>query len=87
MDNHTAAEIIAGSFHRTYEELAPEHGYRTREASAVPWSQVPEPNRKLMVATVERLLDAGVIRPAAPDPDAEAVVGRPLPTPRGWGLG
>lgn len=57
------AERIARAFHRAYEELAPEHGYETREASAKPWEQVPENNRALMVATVQPLLDMGVIRP------------------------
>lgn len=56
-------ERIACQFHDAYEQLAPEHGYRTREESAVPWSEVPETNRTLMVATVALLLDLGVIRP------------------------
>lgn len=29
---------------------APEHSYKTREASAVPWDQVPLNNRRLMIA-------------------------------------
>lgn len=55
------AEAIAQAFHETYERLAPEHGYETRKASAVPWEQVPEQNRNLMVAVVAELLDTGVI--------------------------
>src|SRR6476620_5707632 len=43
-----AAEILAEKFHETYERLAPDFGYRTREASAKPWTEVPEQNRKLM---------------------------------------
>ncbi len=58
-----AAEMIAGVFHATYETLAPEHGYETREASAVDWNKVPEQNRGLMIATVQHLLDTGVILP------------------------
>lgn len=46
------AESVARLFHETYERLAPKHGYRTREASAVPWEQVPAANRALMVETV-----------------------------------
>jgi hypothetical protein len=56
------AERVARAFHETYERLAPEHGYRTRKASAVPWLEVPESNRALMVATVQALMDEGVIR-------------------------
>jgi len=60
----STAERIAKAFHEAYETLAPEHGYRTREASAKPWSEVPADNKDLMVATVQRLLDLGTIRPA-----------------------
>ena len=45
-------EAIARAFHEAYERLAPQFGYRTREASAVPWEDVPQANRDLMVATV-----------------------------------
>lgn len=59
------AERIAEAFHNAYERLAPAHGYQTREASAKPWREVPESNRKLMVATVQQLLDQKVIQPGA----------------------
>jgi hypothetical protein len=55
------AEQIAQAFHETYERLAPDFGYKTREASARPWAEVPEQNKSLMVAVVQSLLDAGVI--------------------------
>jgi len=58
-------EAVARAFHATYEHLAPEYGYRTREASAVPWDAVPSPNRNLMVAVVKALIEQGVIRPGA----------------------
>lgn len=58
----SSAEKVAAEFHRVYELLAPEFGYETREASAVPWDQVPEANRKLMCAVVQRLLDEDVIQ-------------------------
>lgn len=45
------SEQVAKLFHDTYERLAPEHGYKTRKASAVPWEDVPEKNRALMIAT------------------------------------
>ncbi len=53
------AEEIAKAFHETYERLAPSHGYETRETSAKPWSEVPEKNKSLMIATVQSLLDQG----------------------------
>lgn len=56
------AELIAMRFHETYERLAPEHGYKTREASAVPWADVPANNKALMIAVVQNLLDREVIR-------------------------
>lgn len=56
-----SAEDIAQAFHESYEELAPDHGYETREASRKPWSDVPEQNKGLMVAVVQDLLDRGVI--------------------------
>jgi len=45
------SEKWAALFHETYETLAPEFGYETREESAVPWETVPEPNKSLMIAT------------------------------------
>lgn len=59
----SSAEMIAGIFHATYETLAPEHGYETRKASAVAWEDVPENNRALMIATVQNMLDMGVVIP------------------------
>jgi hypothetical protein len=46
-------ELLARSFHEAYERLAPSFDYQTRPESATPWDQVPEQNRKLMVATAE----------------------------------
>lgn len=54
---------IAREFHENYELLAPEFNYKTREASAVPWEKVPQQNKDLMVATVQVLIDRGVIKP------------------------
>lgn len=59
-------ERIAARFHELYERLAPEHGYQTRKASAVPWCDVPVDNRMLMLDVVRTLLDTGVIQ-AGPD--------------------
>lgn len=51
------AEGLARGFHDLYERLAPNFGYETRPESAVPWEQVPEANRNLMVAVADVLLD------------------------------
>ena len=49
-------ERMAEAFHAAYERHAPEFDYRTREASAVPWEDVPENNRALMkVATADAI--------------------------------
>ena len=61
------AERIARAFHETYETLAPHVGYRTRSASAVPWDDVPERNRRLMISTVASLLADGIIAEGSPD--------------------
>ena len=61
MIERKTAERVAREFHETYERLAPSHGYKTRDASAVPWSDVPENNKELMIAVVWELLDRGVI--------------------------
>ncbi len=57
------AERIAAAFHDAYEDQAADFGYRTREATAVPWADVPANNRALMVATARRLLDDLEIAP------------------------
>ena len=51
-------ERVAQLFHETYERLAPDFGYETRGDSAVPWEQVPEANRGLMVATAAAVLES-----------------------------
>lgn len=50
-------EELAQRFHEHYERLAPDFGYRTREASAKPWAGVPEPNRSLMIAVAAAVLE------------------------------
>lgn len=61
MRSYDRDEYIAMRFHETYERLAPAHGYETRKASAVPWDDVPEQNRGLMIAVVRSLLEEAVI--------------------------
>jgi hypothetical protein len=50
------AEDLARLFHETYERLAPQYGYETRKESAKPWEEVPDQNRRLMVAVCEELI-------------------------------
>lgn len=59
MDN-PPEEKLAQLFHETYERLAPEFKYETRGASAVPWRDVPDSNRALMVATCREILRKGL---------------------------
>lgn len=61
------AELLAEMFHASYEKLAPEFGYRTREASAVPWADVPENNKKLMVAVAGEVLEVLELTSELPD--------------------
>ena len=51
------AEELARAFHETYERLAPSFGYETRRATAVPWADVPEQNKRLMIAVSQELID------------------------------
>lgn len=55
-------EEFARRFHEAYERLAPLYNYRTREASSVPWKDVPHENRALMISTVREVF--GVPDPA-----------------------
>jgi hypothetical protein len=50
-------EELAKLFHETYEAFAPNYGYTTRRTSAVPWEELPEPNKKLMIAVATRILE------------------------------
>jgi hypothetical protein len=59
------AEFIASNFHSIYEALAPEFGYTTRRLSQVAWENVPAQNKKLMIATVQELLNHGLITKGA----------------------
>jgi hypothetical protein len=52
------AEELARLFHETYERLAPQYQYETRRESAVAWTDVPENNRRLMVAVAAEVLRA-----------------------------
>jgi len=62
-------EDVARLFHETYERLAPDFGYETRRESAVPWEDVPEQNKRLMVAVAAEILV--VLARVAPVPEGE----------------
>lgn len=49
-------EETARRFHDAYEELATSFGYATRPESRIPWDQLPEQVRSLMIATVRAVL-------------------------------
>lgn len=51
-------EKLAQQFHETYERLAPAFNYETRKASAKPWAEVPDTNKKLMVAVCAEILQS-----------------------------
>lgn len=57
-------EEIAQKFHEAYERLAPQFGYKTREASAKPWAEVPINNRDLMTAVCAEIFPAESSRAA-----------------------
>lgn len=50
------AESVAKLFHEAYERLAPAFGYETREATRVLWENVPERNKRLMIAATAEVL-------------------------------
>lgn len=72
------AESVAKLFHETYERLAPAFGYETREGTRVPWEQVPERNKHLMIATVAEVL--AMLFP--PEESAPAEAPPPAPSPQ-----
>lgn len=59
----SAPEQIAAEFHAVYERLAPYFAYETRPETAVPWEDLPERNRALMVAVVDDLVIRRIIDP------------------------
>ncbi len=67
----TASEDLARNMHATYEKLAPEFGYETRSDSAVPWEDVPDANRKLMIAVAGTMLRNGYTRTWVKDRESD----------------
>jgi uncharacterized caspase-like protein len=50
------AESVAKLFHETYERLAPYYNYESRKETRVPWEQVPEQSKRLMIAVTTEVL-------------------------------
>ena len=48
---------LARLFHFTYERLAPAFGYKTRKASRVPFFELDQRNKALMLAVAQTVLD------------------------------
>jgi hypothetical protein len=75
------AESVAKLFHETYERLAPTFGYETQLATRVPWEDVPERNKRLMIAVTAEILAmlfAPVAEPQSPEaPEAQKPDDRP----------
>jgi hypothetical protein len=55
------AEEIARAFHEEYEAAAGQHGWETQDVTRTSFDDLPEENRRTMVATVQSLLGRGVI--------------------------
>ncbi len=62
MTEREKAKEVARLFHENYRALAPMYGWRSA-VTQTPWPELPHANRNLMVATAQRLLEQGVIRP------------------------
>jgi hypothetical protein len=69
------AEQLAKLFHTTYERLAPDFNYQTRKASAVAWEDVPDNNKRLMIAVAGEVLTALTVARTG----GFAIVGEPGP--------
>jgi hypothetical protein len=51
-------ERLCERMHDAYEAAAAREGWKTQDASRVPWATVPEANKRTMRAAVKALLDA-----------------------------
>ena len=66
------AESVAKLFHETYERLAPVYNHETRQETRRPWEEVPERNKRLMIAVAAEVL-ATLFAPDAPPIEAPRV--------------
>jgi hypothetical protein len=51
------AETMARLFHETYERLATAFGWKTKKGCNVPFEQLPQRNKALMIATCQTILN------------------------------
>ena len=51
-------EQLAELFHETYERLAPAFGWKTKKGCHCKFSELPQRNRALMIATCQTVLNA-----------------------------
>ena len=56
-DHLFRAPELAETFHRVYEKLAPKYGYKTRKKTRKHWDDLPDNNKKLMVAVAQVILN------------------------------
>ncbi len=71
-----APETVAQLFHESYERLAPYFNYTTREATRKPWAEIPEQNKRLMIAVAIEVLGA-LFEPEKPNlPEQDAATPR-----------
>lgn len=56
MSKVVTPEEMAQAFHEAYERLAHDFGYKTRVETLVPWRDVPDKNKALMVATIRNVM-------------------------------
>lgn len=76
-----SSEQLAQKFHETYERLAPAFSYTTRIESAKPWDNVPENNKKLMIAVCAEILQS--VQLSAPEVVTVEEVGKIMASKRG----
>lgn len=56
MDEREEIEHLCEVSHDAYEHAARRAGWETQEASRVPWSTVPEPNKQTVRASMRAVL-------------------------------
>jgi hypothetical protein len=72
----SAAEKIARAFHDEYEAFAAMHGWETQETTRTSFDDLPDENRRTMLATVQALLDRKILAASPhPAPSSQPVAG------------
>jgi hypothetical protein len=78
------AHELATFFHDTYEMLAPDFGWTTSAGCVVPFDDLPDENRLLMLEVCERVLQefGGWVRKPEPPTREPEGSSDPSPTPK-----